>query len=134
MAYILITNNVKVNEKYSSGSNRHLSRIDYRPETDLIGILTVVRDLVHQGHELLTHPLTGSIKPYETPFKSICVSAEVGPVQMMSVMIIEEAIGTAKKFLKDKRAVVYPESVLDDFRTIDLSLIDSGIESICAMG
>ena len=134
MAYILVTNNLMVNEKYTKNGNRHLKRIDYRPEADLIGILTVVRDLVHQGHELLTHPLTGSIKPYETPFKSICVGAETGPVQMMSVMIIEEAIGTAKKFLKDQRSVVYPESVLEDFRTIDLSLIDSGIESICAMG
>ncbi len=134
MAYILITNNAKVNEKYSVKPDRHLKRIDYRPEADLIQILTMVRDLVHQGHELLTHPLTGSIKPYETPFKSICVGAEVGPIHMMSVMIIEEAIGTAKKFLKDQRTVVYPESVLDDFRTIDLSLIDSGIESICTMG
>lgn len=54
MAYILITNNAKVYDKYSSEPDRYLSKIDFREEADLIDILTVVRNLVHQGHELLT--------------------------------------------------------------------------------
>lgn len=134
MAYILITNNQQVHQEYTGKSDRLLKQIDYMPEKDLLGVLRHVRDLVHVGHELLTHPLTGSIKPYETPFKSICVDAAIGPIHFASVQIIEDAIVTAEKFLKDKRQVVYPESVLEDFRLIDLSLINSGIESIHAVG
>lgn len=134
MAYWLITNNACVEQQYNSSSDRLLKKTLYMPDAELIGVLTCVRDLVHQGHELLTHPLTGSVKPYETPFKSICVSAQTGPIHFASVTLIEEAINTANKFLKDRRSVVYPETVLEDFRLIDLSLISSGIESIHALG
>ncbi len=134
MAYWLITNNAQVHQLYSDKYDRLLKKMIYLPEADLIEVLTNVRDLVHQGHEILTHPLTGSIKPYETPFKSICISAEMGPVHFSSVTLIEESIGTAMKFLKDRQPINYPESVLEDFRLIDLSLISSGIESIHALG
>ena len=134
MAYILVTNNDQVYQMYSEGNDRLLKKIDYLPEKDLLAVLIHVRDLIHQGHELLTHPLTGSIKPYETPFKSICINADKGPVDFSSVTIIEGAIATAEKFLKDKRPIDYPESILEDFRLIDLSLINSGVESIREFG
>lgn len=134
MAYWLITNNTQVNQLYSTANDRLLKRIIYLPEAELLEVLTTVRNLVHQGHELLTHPLTGSIKPYETPFKSICISAEKGAVNFQSVTIIEDALATAEKFLKDRQRINLPESVLEDFRLIDLSLINSGIESIRAFG
>ena len=37
-------------------------------------ILIEARDLVYKGHTLYTHPLSGSVKPNETPYKSIVVS------------------------------------------------------------
>ena len=134
MAYILITNNAQVNNLYCDKADWHLKQIDYLPELELVDLLIHVRDLIHQGHELLTHPLTGSIKPYETPFKSICVSAKQGSIHFASLQMIEEAIDTANKFLKDRQKIIYPEKVLDDFRLIDLGLINSGIESINALG
>lgn len=134
MAYILVTNNAQVYNLYSEKSDWHLKQIDYLPDLELVDLLIHVRDLIHQGHELLTHPLTGSIKPYETPFKSICISANQGPIHFASLQMIEEAIDTANKFLKDRQKITYPEKVLDDFRLIDLGLINSGIESINALG
>ena len=37
-------------------------------------LLKVVRDRIYEGHRLLTHPLSGSVKPKETPYKSVLIS------------------------------------------------------------
>ena len=40
--------------------------VDYE-ETGYREILVKVRDLVYAGHRMYTHPLSGSVKPKETP-------------------------------------------------------------------
>lgn len=125
MKNILITNNNMVNEKYSDEMT-----LIYLDDLDLLKVLEVVRDKIHLGHELLTHPLSGSIKPNETPFKSVIISDEIGTVNFESLRIIEESIATARKFLDQKKIRNWPDRILDDFRVIDFSLIVSGIESM----
>jgi hypothetical protein len=36
-------------------------------------VLLTVRDHIHSGARLLTHPQAGSVKPYETPYRSVLV-------------------------------------------------------------
>jgi len=84
-------------------------------------VLVLVRDYVHKGHKLLTHPLSGSVKPKETPYKSIVISAAAEGLDMQSLSIIEESIACYEKFVD--RSV--PESALTDFMEIDCSLIES---------
>ena len=50
--------------------------IEYHPELDHRAVLVKARDLIHKGHILYTHPLAGSVKPNETPYKSLIVSLE----------------------------------------------------------
>jgi len=85
---------------------------------------------VHKGAKLLTHPLTGSVKPNETPFKSIMMSEEVGALDVDSLTMIESAIEVTNKFLNNSEIKEWPERILDDFRLIDFRLIRSAIESI----
>lgn len=127
MKFMVITNNELVSEEYSD-----VYKVDYYPENDFLNVLTKTRDYIHKGHELLTHPLTGSIKPNETPFKSIAVSLEPGTLNLESVDIIEKAITVTQKFLNDARVRNWNEKVLNDFRLIDFNLIKSGIESMKA--
>jgi len=127
MKFLVITNNESVSKEYSD-----VYPVDFYPEKDLLDIMKVARDYIHKGHELLTHPLTGSIKPNETPFKSIAVSTEAGKLNMESVEIIEQAIQVTQKFLNDAKVRNWNEKVLDDFRLIDFNLIKSGIESMKA--
>lgn len=125
MKSILITNNSSVKEKYESDIETiYVEGLDY------LKVLEIVRDKVHLGHELLTHPLSGSVKPNETPFKSVLVSKESGDINFDSLKIIEESIATATKFLSQKKIKDWPEEILKDFRTIDYSLITSGIQSM----
>ena len=114
---ILVTNNPKVESQY-----KNMYQVEYL-EVDLLGVLTHVRDYVHKGYKLLTHPLSGSIKPNESPYKSVLISDSPGDTDAHSVIIIEESIQTAQKFpLKN-----IPEKHLHDLQTIDFTLIQSAL-------
>lgn len=125
MEIILITNNNDVYERYKDNLD-----ITYEKSLSYLEILQYTRDKVHQGHELLTHPLSGSIKPNETPYKSIIISKIGKALDFNSLKIIEESIETTKKFLNTKVTPNWTEKILEDFRVIDLSLIKNVIDSL----
>ena len=45
-----------------------------------------------------------------------------------SLVIIEDSLATVRKFNNSKITPKWTESILDDFRVIDLSLIEGAIE------
>ena len=122
---IIITNNASVYETY-----HETIKIEYLETAKFLDVLTNCRDRVHKGAKLLTHPLTGSVKPNETPFKSIMMTEEVGALDVDSLTMIESSIEVTNKFLNNSEIKEWPERILDDFRLIDFRLIRSAIESI----
>ena len=121
---IILTNNPDVAQTFQ---DRKVLWVDgsYRD------VLIEARDLIHQGHRLLTHPLMGSLKPNETPYRTVAVSSETGPLDLDSLQLIENAVETFDKFARvtrPDRGVNTPERMLADFRMIDLSLIESALE------
>ena len=98
-------------------------RVEYCEEP-LLSLLIRVRDRVHTGSRLMTHPLSGSVKPNENPYKSVLVVDEYKGADPQSVQIIEECIATARKF----EPVDIPDSYLADLQMIDLSLIQFALE------
>ena len=115
---ILVTNNPLVAAQFSG-----IFKVDFKDD-DMIGILTYVRDLVHKGHRLLTHPLTGSVKPNETPYKTVMITGTTDSVDTQSVIIIEECIQAAQKFAPK----FIPEKYLNDLQMVDLSLIRAAVQ------
>ena len=115
---ILVTNNPMVQEQFQEKYH-----VEYS-DTDLLGILTKVRDSIHKGHRLLTHPLSGSVKPNETLYKTVLLTGAQNKTDTMSVSIIEECIITAEKF--PKRQI--PKKYINDMQTVDLSLISNALE------
>jgi len=123
MDSIIITNNKLVFEKY-----KNLFQIVYDENFSYVDVLEYVRNKIHEGHLLVTHPLSGSVKPNETPFKTILISKKKeSTVDFNSLSIIEDSIATAKKFLNNNPTPNCPEKILEDFRVIDLSLIENAI-------
>ncbi len=123
--YIIVTNNPLVLEKHGDTHNVIYKEVSYE------GILRVVRDRIHEGHSLQTHPLSGSVKPNETPYKSIMISAERRRIDEGSVELIENAIQACGKFeFKSDR---YRPEVYEDFKLIDCTLIESGMASADAL-
>lgn len=117
MGKLIVTNNKKVQEYYERDF-----RIDFL-EGSYGDILYYVRNKIHQGAVLLTHPLSGSVKPGETPYESILISDRRGFVDEFSLELIEKGIATYEKFLHKQRDLCYTENILEDFREIDFTLL-----------
>ncbi|WP_346899825.1 GrdX family protein [Clostridium sp. UBA7503] len=118
----IVTNNPMSKEKFEEKFK--VEFIDV-PQLD---ILKKVRNYIHKGNRILTHPLMGSVKPNETPYRTVCVSTEVvNGVDLQSLEIIENAIITTEKFLRDFNTPKWSEKILTDFQVIDSDLIDHAI-------
>ena len=122
---IIVTNNRYVYEKYKDNF-----KIKFDENFTYLDVMEYVRNKVHEGYKLTTHPLSGSVKPNETPYKTIMISNKKGNLDYDSLAIIEDSIATAKKFMNNKPTPNWTESVLDDFRVIDLSLIENVINKM----
>ena len=120
---MIITNNPLVKEKLPKDANIVYMSGSYRD------ILIKVRDLCYIGYVLKTHPLSGSVKPNETPYKSIMVSdASTGKTDFSSCELISNAISTYEKFAKLPNK--WPKEVLLDFQAVDLSLMENALKSL----
>ncbi len=129
MKYILITNNSLVAQNINKLAQNNAELI-YNEQYSFLDVLEQARNYIHKGHILLTHPLSGSVKPYETPFKSVIISLYSDELDMNSLDIIENTIETAKKFLKDYQKRECSNQIYDDFRLIDYSLVKGAIEQM----
>lgn len=119
--YTVITNNPLAYERLKEDHDIRYEAVSYE------GVLHLVRDEIHQGAILLSHPLSGSVKPNETPYKSVLVKKSKGTTHMDSVQIIESAIHSVSKF--EDRTGTYGENVLEDFRLIDWGLLEGALAS-----
>lgn len=93
-------------------------------------VLLQVRNAVHNGQNLLTHPLAGSVKPGESPYRSVAVTKEGGELDMRSLEIIESAIDRLRVLTGHREERVYPQKTLDDFQLIDYNLLLTGLEAM----
>ncbi len=123
---ILITNNHRVVDAYSKKYNVEVVDGDY------LAVIEKVRDYIHSGHVLLSHPLSGSIKPGETPFKTIMISK--GSDDFASEIMIGDAFLIAKRMIEESKVKEYTEKLLDDFSVVDFDVITSAIESHTQFG
>ena len=117
---LIITNNPIIEENVK---NIEIKTLD----TDHIGTLKYCRDLVHEGYELLSHPLYGSVKPNETPYRTV-IMKKGKSLDINSLNLIEDAIETAEKFKNNKATPLWTERVLDDFRVIDFDIMRNTIQ------
>ena len=114
----IITNNPMVQEEFEC-------KYDVKfYNTSALDVLIRVRDHIHKGYRLLTHPLMSSVKPNETPYRTICLSKDaMNQVDLQSLEIIEASIATTQKFLKDFNTPNWSKKILLDFQLIDSDLI-----------
>ncbi|AET68304.1 hypothetical protein Desor_2764 [Desulfosporosinus orientis DSM 765] len=115
MKNLIVTNNPAVAEQ-----RNNVLFVDGSVEE----VLIKVRDLVHQGYELISHPLGASIRIIFSPFRSIVLGKKSARADQLSVEIIEDSI------LKYTRHMAFrnKETVAgDDYQMIDLILIESAL-------
>ena len=125
MNEIILTNNSKVNDKYKSKFE-----IELIEKSGYLNILYEARNMIYQGYRLLTHPMSSSLKPNQTKFRSIILQKNQNNLDTESILMIERAIESAEKFLKFKKTPDWDEKILDDFRTVDMSMIEGVLNRI----
>ena len=106
-------------------------QIEYR-ECSYREILVTVRDLVYAGHRLYTHPLSGSVKPNETPYKSVVISKTPLGMDLGEAEIMSNSLVTFDKFTPKK--IPLTEQVLRDFQLIDYTLLCGAVGLDAAAG
>ena len=120
-SYMILTNNPLVLEKLKDTHNVIYKDISYEE------LLKEVRDRIHEGHLLLSPPLSGSVKPNETPYKSVMISERKGEMDSRSLSLIENALQACRKF--EDKSGRYEAKVYEDFQLIDWTLLESGLAS-----
>ena len=119
---ILYSNNPKVTETLTGFE--HVQCHSYED------VLLQARDAVHNGQHLLTHPLAGSVKPGESPYRSVAITKQGGALDMRSLEIIESAIDRLRVLTEHRETRKYPQETLDDFQLIDYNLLLTGLEAM----
>ena len=122
--YTIVTNNPEVAARWPQATEW--------VDVGARGVLVHARGLVHLGHRLLTHPLAGSVKPNESPYRSVIVSQNPdATIDFDSLRIIEGALAVVDR-LGPLRYCTIPPRVDADFQLIDRTLMESAIESLRA--
>lgn len=115
MPAMIVTNNPMVAAKYRNVYFRN----DSVEET-----LIRVRDLVYAGHELITHPLTASLRMFYSSYRSVILGKQQDKTDFLSAQTIENSI-IKYKMLTDHR--VKNMNVAADYQMIDLILLESAL-------
>lgn len=116
---ILVTNNRKAANKYEDV-------FDVCTEESYEAVLLRARNMVYSGYSLLTHPQASSLKPNQTPVRSVLLYPyRRGDEHGRDCLLIEDVLHIYWQWQEIAPAPdSYEEAVLDDFETIDLSMIE----------
>jgi len=116
MKNLIITNNPAVAEK-----NNNVLFVDGSAEEALIK----VRDLVHEGYELISHPLAASLRMMFSPFRSVILGRKLDKVDDFSAGVIEDSIIKYKRHMDFR---IRDTANGDDYKMIDLILLESALD------
>lgn len=115
---LIITNNPLVQKKLD---NVHF--IDGSFED----VLIKVRDLVHSGYELISHPLGASIRMLFSPYRSVIVGEKQQAINIFQIEIIENSIISYKKHMEVRNL---DNKNSDDYEMIDFDLLQSTLKDL----
>lgn len=115
MKSLIITNNPVVKEKYEN-----VLFINGSVEETLIK----VRDMVHQGYELISHPLAASLRMMYSPYRSVILGKRQTKVDFLYAEIIEDSIIKYKRHTDHRKKDTVNG---DDYQAVDLILLESAL-------
>jgi hypothetical protein len=89
-----------------------------------IDLLYLIRTEILKGFKLITHPLSSSLKPNFSPYKTVFLTLESeNGVDDESLHIIEKAIEYTEDLMKNQGIPNWDKESLKDFQLVDLDLI-----------
>lgn len=99
-------------------------------EGDCQEVIRQVYNRVAMGHLLVSHPLAGSIKPNQNPYKSILITKITGEVDMEGLKLTENCLRKAEELMENKIRIDLQAAYEYDLQLVDQGLIRSALQSI----
>jgi len=102
-------------------------------EGSAFDVLVALRDRIHSGARLLTHPLCGNLRPYQQPFRSALLAppSEGEPLSVCpsSLALVEEALAVYRS-CQGRWALPgkIPAAVEEDYACVDAALMQDSLE------
>ena len=115
---MVVTNNKKVLETYPN-------QVQFI-EGSILDVFLRCEQLLKEGYDLVTHPLSGNLQVSKTPFKSVVLERSNENVQPKSLELVRLCI----EKVKEGQPISYPDAVLEDFAFMDLELIREPLEEL----
>lgn len=119
--FLIVTNNPLVRDCLGG-----YYELDFDGSRTYRDVLIRVRDYVYAGHGLYTHPISGSVKPNETPYRSVVVSKATKPFDAYESELVSSSVQTYDKFTPRER--VLTEKMVEDFQLIDYTLLCGALD------
>lgn len=119
---LIITNNpmVKNIDKYEICWVEGTSQAVYYTALNFVGT----------GHKLLSHPLAGSIKPNQNPYRSIVVSKKQGLPDENDLKIINHALEKVEVMAAEATRPDLKVNYAEDFQLVDKELLLNALDSL----
>lgn len=117
MNYIIVTNNVAVKKNFDNV---------LFIEGTFDDVLIKVRDLVHQGVELISHPIGASIRMLFSPYRSIIVGDKHTKINSYHVETIESSIINYRNVNEGRKIDIENAK---DYALIDVELLKASIKA-----
>lgn len=121
-AYTLVTNNPACRDRFS-----RQVQVLCQSQWSYLEVLQEVRRCIASGLVLVTHPLAGSLKPNQTPYRSVFLADRSleDKEEGEDLRMIQNSIDNCRKFLNCRSLPDYSPEVKKDFAAIDLSFMES---------
>ena len=84
-----------------------------------LDVMREVRIRVQRGFRLIGHPLAGSIRLLRNPYRTVVLGSPEMGVDDRDLMLVEEAFWRLSQRTFDG----VPETLLSDYRSVDLELV-----------
>lgn len=117
MSYLIVTNNVAVKKDFDNV---------LFIEGTFEDVLVKVRDLVHQGVELISHPIGASIRMLFSPYRSIIVGEKNPKINSYHVETIESSIINYRNVNKGRKTDI---KNADDYALVDVELLKASLKA-----
>ena len=121
--FLFLSNNPMLEE------NKHIA-VAFLPAADFRDVIAQAGKYVEEGYHLMTHPLASNLKPMQCPYKSILLSsAREAFAKERDLEMIRLSLEKVDALTKGMTSPKWNEKTLLDFQTIDLSVVDSAVQS-----
>jgi len=100
-------------------------------EGNCLDVMKRALNLVCSGYTLVSHPLSGSVKPNHNPYKSILVSKEVlDKTDTSDIRLLHNCLSKAEEMLAENPLPDLDSLCISDLQVVDLALLHSALLSI----